>query len=133
MQPEHLLLYDGVCALCSRFVRLFVSLDRNRVFRYAPLQGETARFLRESGLQITSNLDSIVYVTGGQVHVQSAGILRPAALLPLPWSAVRVLLCIPAVLRDAAYRQVAASRYSVFGKYDACRIPAPEEIELFLP
>ena len=34
--------YDGHCGLCHRIVRFVIQHDREQVFRFAPLQGETA-------------------------------------------------------------------------------------------
>src|SRR2546422_10820202 len=43
---EHpIIFFDGVCAMCNRFVDLILRADRREVFRFAPLQGETARAL----------------------------------------------------------------------------------------
>src|SRR2546430_17318441 len=43
---EHpIIFFDGVCAMCNRFVDLVLRADRRDVFRFAPLQGETAREL----------------------------------------------------------------------------------------
>src|SRR2546422_11464103 len=43
---EHpIIFFDGVCAMCNRFVDLMLRADRREGFRFAPLQGETARAL----------------------------------------------------------------------------------------
>ncbi|HEY3227320.1 MAG TPA: DCC1-like thiol-disulfide oxidoreductase family protein, partial [Planctomycetota bacterium] len=44
-ERKHLILYDGVCALCNALVRFVLPRDRKDRFRFAPLQGETARGL----------------------------------------------------------------------------------------
>ena len=38
-----ILFFDGVCGLCNRFVDFMLRSDSKDLFRYAPLQGETAR------------------------------------------------------------------------------------------
>ena len=40
--PPHVLFYDGVCAMCNGIVKTMIRLDREGIFHYAPLQGETA-------------------------------------------------------------------------------------------
>jgi len=42
-------------------------------------------------------------------------------------------LMVPMPIRDSVYRFVAARRYRMFGKRDSCRLPTPDERELFLP
>src|SRR6266849_4362361 len=40
-----IIFFDGVCAMCNRFVDVILRADRAGIFRFAPLQGETARAL----------------------------------------------------------------------------------------
>ncbi len=42
-QPQPVLFFDGVCGLCNRFIDLMLRADNQDRFRYAPLQGDTAR------------------------------------------------------------------------------------------
>ncbi len=49
--PDRLLLFDGVCNLCTGAVRFVVPRDRRGRIRFAALQGPTGqRVLREQGL-----------------------------------------------------------------------------------
>src|SRR5262245_10996764 len=40
---QHLILYDGVCGLCSRLLQFVLARDRRRVFSFASLQSATGR------------------------------------------------------------------------------------------
>ena len=42
---QPIIFFDGVCAMCNTFVEVVVRADRRGIFRFAPLQGETARQL----------------------------------------------------------------------------------------
>ena len=44
-EPDGLILFDGVCVFCSRWVRLVMRLDRERRFRFLPIQSERGRAL----------------------------------------------------------------------------------------
>ena len=51
-EAEHrqpILFFDGVCGLCNRFVDFMLRTDSQHRFRFAPLQGETARRLLAEG------------------------------------------------------------------------------------
>ncbi|MBV8227658.1 MAG: DUF393 domain-containing protein [Verrucomicrobia bacterium] len=37
----NILFFDGVCGFCNKTVDFVLRADRNRVFLYSPLQGET--------------------------------------------------------------------------------------------
>lgn len=39
------LLYDGVCNMCNRFVNLFLDVDKEEKFRFSALQSPTGRAL----------------------------------------------------------------------------------------
>lgn len=116
-------------------MRLAVRIDRKRELRYAPLQGETAARLRalHPSIPEAHDLDTAVFVDEGRVYLRSRAVFAACALLSWPWRALAAFAWLPAPLTDLGYRAVARVRYSVFGKADACRIPAPEEQELFLP
>lgn len=134
--PERLVLFDGVCAVCDAAVQWILDHDPEQRFHFAPLQGPTAAAILGRHPELPAGLDSIVLVergaSGERVTTHSTAILRIAGDLPAPWSAARVLLWVPRLLRDPLYRGFAAVRYRVFGKLDACRIPTESQLALFL-
>ncbi len=133
--PPRLLLFDGVCGLCDRLVQFLVRVDRKRMLRYAPLQGETAARIRAIYKEIPEDLDSVVFVDGEppRVHLRSRAILGCAKYLGWPWRALTLFRWVPSPIADAIYNRIAQSRYRIFGKHDVCRIPSAEERPLFLP
>lgn len=131
--PAHLLLFDGVCGMCSRFVQIMLDLDRDKAFMFAPLQGDTTAALRRDHPEIPEHLDTIVFVCDGRVYLFSDAVLEACRFLPFPWSMGRLLRWVPRAIRDFVYRRIAANRYAIWGKHDSCRIPAPGQLERFLP
>lgn len=136
---DALLLYDGVCGLCDKFVRSLLRADRNKALRFAPLQGPTAApILRRRGLS-GDPLRTVVLVLGAgapdeRIFLRSDAALRAYGLLGGWRKAAAVLLALPPrALRDAAYDVIARRRTRWFGKFDACPIPPPEWRERFLP
>lgn len=133
-----IILYDGVCGLCNRLVAFVGPRDRERRFRFAPLQGATARgILGRHGRDATA-LDTVVVVVGPGTPTEhlldrAAAGLYVLAALGGGWRLVAgVLRLVPAPLLDAAYRLVARHRYRVFGRLDACPVPGPEHRERYL-
>jgi predicted DCC family thiol-disulfide oxidoreductase YuxK len=130
---EHpIVFFDGVCGLCNRLINFLLAVDRRRVLRYAPLQGETAR--RFLGPTAGTDLRTVVvYDRTGQAR-QSTAIVRIFKHVGGVWRLLGGLLwLIPRPLRDLGYRLIAHNRYRLFGKTEACRMPRPGERELFLP
>jgi predicted DCC family thiol-disulfide oxidoreductase YuxK len=130
---DPIVLYDGVCGLCHRAVAWLVAHDRERRLWFAPLQGETAARLRAAHPEIPGDLDSVVLVEGGRVHLRSQVFLRGARHLAWPWRLGWWLRWLPPALLDPAYRAVARVRYRVFGRFEACRVPAAADRARFLP
>jgi predicted DCC family thiol-disulfide oxidoreductase YuxK len=131
--PPHIVLYDGVCGLCSRSVRFLIRRDRDRRLRFAPLQGDTAAGLRARFPEIPETLESVVLVDGDRVYLRSKAFLYTARFLTRPWRWAWHLRWLPAFVLDLGYRLIARVRYRIWGEHDACEIPAPKERDRFLP
>lgn len=123
--------YDGVCALCNRFVKWALRHDRRRKLLFASLDGESATRLRRAFPE-TRDVDSIVVRDGDQVFLKSDAILRIAQQLGGVWRLTAALHVIPRVLRDWGYDQIAQRRYQRFGRLDSCPLPAPDQRDRFL-
>ncbi len=126
-----LILFDGVCNLCNNTVDFLLKRDRTKQFRFASLQSETGKELKNK-FHIPQETDSIVFVHMGQFYIESEAALEIASLLPYPWKVASIFKIVPRTLRDKIYRWIARNRYRWFGKRDTCRMPTPEEIESFL-
>ncbi|MBD3675875.1 MAG: DUF393 domain-containing protein [Planctomycetaceae bacterium] len=130
-QSHPILYFDGVCGLCNRSVDFIIKRDANRDFRFAPLQGETAK--SELSTTDIENFNTLILQTESRLYRRSAAVVRILWRLGGAWALLGVILwLIPLPLRNLGYRLVSMSRYSLFGKKESCRIPAPEERDQFL-
>jgi predicted DCC family thiol-disulfide oxidoreductase YuxK len=127
-----ILLFDGVCNLCSGVVRFLAPRDPTGRIRFASLQSPVGRALLERGDRPTDEFDSIVLVEGEDHYVKSTAALRVAHHLRAPWSWLAALRVVPRPLRDAVYALVARSRYRIFGRKDHCVMPAADLRERFI-
>jgi predicted DCC family thiol-disulfide oxidoreductase YuxK len=133
-----ILLYDGVCGLCNRFVQFVLRRDHADVFRFAALQSAfAAQILQRHGASATA-LDTVYLVVDPQQTAESLLARSDAAIFVLAalggiWG-VAAALCrvLPRRLRDAVYNLVARNRYPIFGKFDACPLPEPSHRHRFL-
>ena len=129
--PGPIVFYDGNCGLCDHFVQFVLKQDSQKIFRFAPLQGETFRiYERQLG---PGAKNTVVLVDERGVHVRSEAALLVLSGLGYPWVvAGRVGQWVPRWLRDGIYRLVAHWRYRIFGKAAACRLPGTDPSR-FLP
>ncbi len=126
---EHpVVLFDGYCRLCHTSVRFLRRHDHKRLFRFATLDSAFAKQLDLP--EIDGN--SVLLWHQGKLFHRSSAVLEMLKLLGGGWKLFYGFRVIPRFLRDAVYNLVAAIRYRVFGKYDTCPVPTPEEAALFL-
>jgi predicted DCC family thiol-disulfide oxidoreductase YuxK len=65
----------------------------------------------------------MVLIDDAGTWLRSDAVLRIAAGLGSPWSAARVFLMVPRVVRDGAYKVVAAVRHRLSPLLPACERP----------
>ncbi len=117
--PDGLVLFDGVCVLCSGWVKFILARDCAQRFRFASIQGDYGRRLAlRLGLDPADPQTNAV-VLGGRVLFKSDSALGVLGELP-GWRWTRPLRALPRGLRDWVYDRIARNRYGLFGRYDSC-------------
>ena len=119
---DDVILFDGVCVFCSRWVHFIVKRDTTARFRFTPIQSPYGTRLAQAFGIDPADPDTNALVHGGVAYFKSDGALTVLSQLP-GWGWVRLLFVVPRRLRDAVYNLVARNRYRIFGKYDACIVP----------
>lgn len=127
-----IIFFDGVCGMCNAFVDFLLRVDREEIFLFAPIQGETARE-RLPALPENPEEWSVVYLDERGQHDQSSATLEVCRRLGGVWWVLSLLRFIPRFIRDPVYRLIARNRYRMFGKREACRMPTEAEQARFLP
>ena len=126
------ILFDGVCNLCSGWVRLAIARDPARRLRFAAVQSPVGQdFLRRRGLP-TDCFESFYLVDHGQVFEKSDAFFRMVSHLRWPWPLLRGARVMPRVLRDWAYDCIAKNRYRLFGRRSECLVPDPSVADRFI-
>ena len=120
--PPHIILFDGVCVLCSRWYRFVTARDGKGRFRFVAIQSAEGRVLAEKFGIDPDNPETFILVADGKAFVRSDAALRILAELP-HWRWTVLLRAIPAALRDALYNVIARNRYRWFGRLDVCVLP----------
>jgi predicted DCC family thiol-disulfide oxidoreductase YuxK len=124
--------YDGDCGLCARSVQYVMRRDTKGLFRFAPLQGETAAKLL-GPLTGPADTWTMLLVDQTGVYDRSTGALKilqhvkPGSFLP------KLGLWVPRFLRDLVYRGIAKVRYRIWGKSDRCPLPTKAQMSRFMP
>ncbi|WP_246741622.1 thiol-disulfide oxidoreductase DCC family protein [Bradyrhizobium aeschynomenes] len=122
---DDVILYDGVCVFCSRWVRFVIARDTAKRFRFTPIQSPYGVRLAQAFGIDPEEPDTNAVVHGGRAHLKSDAALTVLSNLE-GWGWTRALFTVPKPLRDALYGVVARNRYHIFGKYDSCFVPDAE-------
>ncbi len=93
---NHLILFDGTCPFCAHWIKSIMHWDKKQIFRFAPLQGETA--IKYLGKQ-AKDKDAVVLIENiskGQILTEGGrAILRIFWLLKGKWRLLGWLYFIP--------------------------------------
>ena len=132
----HVLLYDGVCGFCNWTVRWILKHDKKGTIRFAPLQSSFGKSVL-AGDPALESVDSIVVVDRRlagkpRLIIRSAAALHIAAYLGGPWKLLLIGYVVPNTIRDFFYDLFARHRYRLFGRYETCPLPTPDERERFV-
>jgi predicted DCC family thiol-disulfide oxidoreductase YuxK len=120
-----IVLFDGVCNLCSGAVQFIIARDSRSRFQFSSLQSAFAqRELSNRGLG-GRPLSTIVLLKEGKTLQKSDAVLEIARHLGGAWPVLYAFKVIPRVIRDYVYDVIARNRYRWFGKKDACWLPTP--------
>ena len=115
------ILFDGVCSLCQSSIRYVLRNDKEKKFKFTPIQGEFAKTkLKQNEI---NTLDSIVLFDDKKVYYKSNAVLKICVILGGWHKLFYIGYLVPKKLRDWAYELIAKKRYSWFGKHDRCMIP----------
>lgn len=148
MTQEHshpILLFDGICNYCNRWVNFIIRHDKKKKFRFAALQSDAGkRLLKQYNIPEATDppannnknngcrAGSAVLIYNDKFYLKSSTGLHVLYHLGGIYSLAFVFIIIPAYIRDFYYDIIARNRYKWWGKRDACMIPSADVRERFL-
>lgn len=121
-----LILFDGVCVMCSGFVAFVIKRDLRARFRFVAAQTPLGQsLLSRLGLS-TTDFESSILIEDGRAWFKSGAFFAILRHLPRPWPWLTVLRLLPLALTDRVYNLIADDRYRLFGKRETCLVPTPD-------
>jgi predicted DCC family thiol-disulfide oxidoreductase YuxK len=123
LPQDNLILFDGVCNLCTSSVQFIIRRERGAVFRFVSIQSELGREIyRTAGLD-PDDFQTLVVLKNGRAIIRSDGALEIASRLDGLWRLLVVFRIVPRAMRDWAYSIIA--RNATNGLADALRVIFP--------
>jgi predicted DCC family thiol-disulfide oxidoreductase YuxK len=129
--PDGIVVFDGVCILCSGWVNFLIERDDARFFRFTPIQSPYGRALAARLAIDPEAPQTNGVIIGGQAYFKSDSAIQALARLPR-WRWMRAFSVVPRPVRDWLYDRVALNRYRLFGKTESCMVPTPELMRRFI-
>ncbi|MBI3405448.1 MAG: DUF393 domain-containing protein [Acidobacteria bacterium] len=133
---KHYIFFDGHCGLCHHTVRFAARKDKEgRLFRFAPLGGETFRALAAGHLQEAVPDSVVLLKANGEIFLRSSAVARTLMELGGGWKLLgRLLQIVPRPLRDWGYDLIARHRHRLVAQAtESCPLPSPEFRDRFDP
>jgi len=122
---KHIILFDGVCNLCSNSVQFILKRDKKNQFLFGSLQGKTGQeYLAKFNLPADS-FNSFILVENDNLYTRSTAALRMLKHLGGAWQLMYAFVIVPKFIRDGVYNFIARNRYKWFGKKEECWVPTP--------
>ncbi len=131
MNDKPVILFDGICNLCTGSVQFILKRDKEKKFLFASLQSNYGQNLLKQFDLPTNTFNSFILNQDEKIFTRSAAALKMFQQLK-GWKWVKIFWIVPEFIRDAVYNVVARNRYKWFGKKEECWLPTPEVKERFL-
>lgn len=132
-QDKIIILFDGVCNFCDRWVNFIIKYDKHDKFRFVSLQSELGKNIKQH-IHVQSNIDSIVFYEPGKAYFVKAGAVFEIVknLDCFPVKIMLLFKIFPEYFTNFIYDFIAKNRYKWFGKTENCRIPTDADKRKFL-
>lgn len=125
-----IILYDGACHLCNRWVVFVLRRDPTGKFQFTTLNSETARARLPNPAQRDGS--TLILLTPEGIFTRSTAVLKIAAELRGYKTLASLLLKLPQKLRDPIYSLIARHRHSLLSGTPTCALIPGTETR-FLP
>lgn len=119
------IIFDGVCNLCSSTVQFILKRDSRNTFRFASLQSNFGQLVLKKFSLPANTFNSFILYQSGKIYTKSTGALMVAKQLSGIWPLLYILIILPSFIRNSVYNVIALNRYKWFGKKEECWIPSP--------
>jgi len=113
-----IVLYDGECQFCNKWVCFVKSKLQKNEISFLPLSSSKAINILED-YKIT-NQDSVVYINDSVVCLKSRAVLKICRQLKFPYNLLHFLTILPTFLLDFCYDSIAKRRLTFNSKKQCC-------------
>ncbi len=128
-----LIIFDGLCVLCSSGVQWMLARDPDGTSQFAAIQQPLPRALYRHYELDVDRFDTFLVVANGIAYTRWAGVLAAGRTLPQPWRTLASMArIVPPPIGDWVYDIVQRNRLRWFGSRSVCIAPTPQQQSRFV-
>ena len=120
-----LIVFDGVCVLCSRSMGFVARHEVGSSLQFTSAQSKLGQALFEHFALDPETFETVILLEHGRALGKRDAVAGIARHLRSPWRAGGLFRRFPRGLADALYDQLAGRRYRWFGRTATCFVPDP--------
>ncbi len=121
-----LIVFDGVCVLCSFFAQWVLARDKKAQFVFTTAQSSLGQALYKHYNLDGQNFETNLVIVDGELYQKMFAALRVFYIVGYPWRLLSFLKFLPKGILNFLYDRIARNRYALFGKQDVCLVPSKE-------
>jgi predicted DCC family thiol-disulfide oxidoreductase YuxK len=127
-----IIIFDGVCVLCSGSAQFVLRHDTRQRFRLLTAQSALGHALYVHYGLDPQDYETMILIANGIAYFKSEAGIRIAESLGRPWSLAAAFRILPRRLRDRLYGAIASNRYRFFGRRQHCYLASEADRARFL-
>jgi predicted DCC family thiol-disulfide oxidoreductase YuxK len=128
-----LIIFDGLCVLCSTGVQFMMKHDPNGSSRFAAIQDPIPRALYNHYNLDADRFDTFMVLADGTPHLKWQGVLSAAKTMGGFWKVLGIAgQVVPKAIGDVIYDVVQRNRLRWFGNRQTCLRPEAHQRTRFL-
>ena len=128
-----LIIFDGLCVLCSTGVQWMLARDPHGTSKFAAIQQDIPRALYQHYSLDADAFDTFMVLANGVPHTRWAGTLAAARAMPAPWRWLGTIgRIVPNFIGNPLYDWVQRNRIGWFGSRSVCLMPSADQTKRFL-
>lgn len=123
----HVLIYDGECNMCSKFIRFIVRINRNKNLYITDFNSNWTK----ENITLNPNIDSMIFISKEVSYIYSDSILHLLYETNFIFKPILIFKLLPRTLRNKAYKKLAQNRHK-FNRSNSCPIFTKKARSMFL-
>lgn len=127
-----IILFDGVCNLCSGTVQFIIKRDKKSKFKFSSLQSNFGQNILEKFNLPKSDFNTFILLENDKIFIKSKAAFKVIGEFGGFWKILMIFSIIPPFISDFFYDIVSKYRYKIFGKKDSCIVPDQNILDRFI-